>query len=96
MTPKTLTAVALIVGMTSANAMAAPAKGGINARERVATRALNQQQLAAAAPTAPVGSAPYEAPATAPKPMAPATAAPLMDAPAPAETPDTPPAPPQR
>ena len=48
MTPRTLTALAMIAGLMSAHALAAPKKNTASARERAETRSLNQQALAAA------------------------------------------------
>ena len=48
MTPRTLTALAMIAGLMSAPALAAPKKNTASARERAETRSLNQQALAAA------------------------------------------------
>lgn len=83
MTPKTIIAAALIGGLASTSAMAAPKRGSSNAAERAATRQLNEQQLAmagaatgagmttpTAAPMAPRMSMPPETQMPAGAPMA--------------------------
>lgn len=66
MISKTLTAAALVAGLMTVTAEAAPKRGGVDAKERAATRQLNEQQLASAGATAPVGSAMDAGPAAAP------------------------------
>lgn len=73
MISKTFVAAALIAGLTSGSAMAAPRHKSASASERSVTKQLNEQQLASAgsyaatpAPSAAAAPLPPEAPAMTP------------------------------
>ncbi len=74
MTPRTLTALAVITGLMSASALAAPRKNTASARERAETRSLNQQALASANGNGTMGMAPGSAAGQMPGNMAPGMA----------------------